>query len=144
MNIHPATNGASLRTNFSTDGGSSYGITKTTSSFEAYNNEAGSDTDLRYDVAYDQAQSTADLNIADEIQNSSDAHASGTFTLFNPSSTTYVKHFISNFEGYRNPDYSWNYYKAGYANTTSAINAIKFLFSSGNIDAGTIYMFGVN
>jgi hypothetical protein len=144
VNIHPSNNGASFRINFSTNGGTSYGITKTTSSFEAYHNEAGSDYELRYDFAYDQAQSTADLNIADELQNSSDAHASGTFTLFNPSSTTYVKHFISNFEGLRNPNYSWNYHKAGYANTTSAINAVIFKMSAGNIDAGEILLFGVN
>jgi hypothetical protein len=143
INIHPATNGASFRVNFSTDSGSNYNVTKTTTSFEAYHNEADNDVELRYDTAYDQAQSTAFLNIADEVQNSNDAHASGTFTLFNPSSTTYVKHFISNFEALRNPDYSWNYFKAGYANTTSAINAIRFQFSSGNIDDGTIAMFGV-
>lgn len=143
INIHPATNGASFRINFSTDGGSNYNVTKTTTSFEAYHNEADNDVELRYDTAYDQAQSTAFLNIADEIQNSNDAHASGTFTLFNPASTTYVKHFISNFEALRNPDYSWNYFKAGYANTTSAINAVRFQFSSGNIDDGTIALFGV-
>jgi hypothetical protein len=143
INIHPATNGASFRVNFSTDSGSNYNVTKTTTSFEAYHNEADNDVELRYDTAYDQAQSTAFLNIADEVQNSNDAHASGTFTLFNPSSTTYVKHFISNFEALRNPDYSWNYFKAGYANTTSAINAIRFQFSSGNIDDGIIKMYGV-
>jgi hypothetical protein len=143
VNIHPATNGASFRVNFSTDSGSNYNVTKTTTSFEAYHNEADNDVELRYDTTYDQAQSTAFLNIADEVQNSNDAHASGTFTLFNPSSTTYVKHFISNFEALRNPDYSWNYFKAGYANTTSAINAIRFQFSSGNIDAGTIYLYGI-
>jgi hypothetical protein len=143
INIHPATNGASFRVNFSTDSGSNYNVTKTTTSFEAYHNEADNDVELRYDTAYDQAQSTAFLNIADEVQNSNDAHASGTFTLFNPSSTTYVKHFISNFEALRNPDYSWNYFKAGYANTTSAINAIRFQFSSGNIDDGIIKLYGV-
>jgi hypothetical protein len=63
--------------------------------------------------------------------------------LFEPSSTTFVKHFISNFNNYSNSDYSVNDYIGGYANTTSAINAIDFKMSSGNIDAGTIQMFGI-
>ena len=143
INIHPATNGASFRMNFSTDSGSNYNVTKTTTSFEAYHNEADNDVELRYDSAYDLAQSTAFQNLADELQNDNDANASGTLHLFNPSSTTFVKHFISNFQAMRNPSYSWNYYKAGYGNTTSAVDAIRFQFSSGNIDAGTIKLYGI-
>ena len=142
-NIHPATNGASFRMNFSTDSGSNYNVTKTTTSFEAYHNEADNDVELRYDSAYDLAQSTAFQNLADELQNDNDANASGTLHLFNPSSTTFVKHFISNFQAMRNPSYSWNYHKAGYGNTTSAVDAIRFQFSSGNIDAGDICLYGI-
>jgi len=143
-NIHPATNGASFRMNFSTDSGSNYNVTKTTTSFEAYHNEADNDVELRYDSAYDLAQSTAFQNLADELQNDNDANASGTLHLFNPSSTTFVKHFISNFQAMRNPSYSWNYYKAGYGNTTSAVDAIQFKMSSGNIDSGVIKLYGIS
>ena len=143
-NIHPATNGASFRMNFSTDSGSNYNVTKTTTSFEAYHNEADNDVELRYDSAYDLAQSTAFQNLADELQNDNDANASGTLHLFNPSSTTFVKHFISNFQAMRNPSYSWNYYKAGYGNTTSGVDAIQFKMSSGNIDSGVIKLYGIS
>jgi hypothetical protein len=65
-------------------------------------------------------------------------------TLFNPSSTTYVKHFIGRANNYYQADYSMDNYFAGYGNTTSAVNAIRFQMSSGNIDAGTILMYGIN
>jgi hypothetical protein len=69
--------------------------------------------------------------------------SSGTLTLFNPSSTTYVKHFISRFNNSTFDNYTWDSHIAGYGNTTSAINAIQFTMSSGNIDDGTIKLYGI-
>ena len=68
---------------------------------------------------------------------------SGSLTLFNPSSATYVKHFISTTNISHSGDYTENCFLAGYFNTTSAINAIQFKMSSGNIDEGTILMYGI-
>jgi hypothetical protein len=148
INIHPATDAVYFQFNLSTDGGSNYNVTKTTTSFEAYHNESDSATNLRYATANDLAQSTSDQRLIDVIPTGAgedDRCASGYLHLFNPSSTTYVKHFIAsvqaNVAGTSN--YSWISKTAGYGNTTSAVNAIIFRASSGNIDAGTIKMYGI-
>ena len=148
INIHPATDGASFQFNCSTDGGSNYNTTKTTTYFSAYQDETGTTTGLVYVTDGDLAQSTSFTNISSGgensgIGNASDENCSGSLTLFNPSSTTYVKHFINNTNTYNPSNYSINVFTAGYANTTSAINAVQFKMSSGNIDDGIIKLYGV-
>ena len=142
-NIHPQTDDVGLEFNLSTDGGSNYNVTKTTTFFRAEHNEDDLNTVFAYATARDLAQSTAFQKIDGDYGNDNDQSLSGTFILFNPSSTTYVKHFISNTQSSRHIDVSCNAYVAGYGNTTSAVNAIQFKMSSGNIDAGTIYMYGI-
>ena len=144
INIHPATNAVNFQFNFSTDSGSNYNVTKTTTYFRAYHNEADTVTELGYDTTYDLAQSTSFQNFGDNLGNGNDEQASGYMHLFNPSSTTYVKHFISNFEFYNQADYSLHHLVAGYGNTTSALTNIRFQMSSGNIDDGVILMYGIN
>ena len=144
IDIHPATDGVQFEFNLSTDGGSNYNVTKTTSAFQAYHNESGTDSSLAYEGARDLAQSTAFQGFISFVGNDADETCSGTLQLFNPSSTTYVKHFISNFNVYANTNYSKNQFRAGYGNTTSAVNAIKFQMDSGNIDDGIIKMYGVS
>jgi hypothetical protein len=143
INIHPATDNAEFEFNMSTDSGSNYNVTKTTTFFNAYHNESGTDTILAYDTNADLAQSTSFQIIAPNIGNGADESLSGTLTLFNPSSTTYVKHFISNTNDYDGSNYTLNAFAAGYGNTTSAVNAVQFKFSSGNIDDGVIKLYGV-
>ena len=127
----------------STDSGSNYNVTKTTTAFLAYHNEADNSTGLSYLTAYDLAQSTSFQNLAYGVGNDNDQQCSGSLSLFNPSSTTYVKHFISNASEYTLLDFNQNDFVAGYGNTTSAINAVQFKFSSGNIDDGIIKLYGV-
>ena len=141
--IHPATDGAVFTFNLSTDSGSNYNVTKTTTAFEASHNEAGTLTNLSYRTADDLAQSTAFQLISDAIGNGNDESCSGSLQLFNPASSVFVKHFIANTNTYYDADYSINQYIAGYGNTTSAVNAIQFKMSSGNIDDGTIYLYGI-
>ena len=143
INCHPATNGVEFQFNMSTDGGSNYNVAKTTTTFEAFQNEAGSSTNLTYQAGDDLAQGTGFQELSDGIGNENDECNAGTLTLFNPSSTTYVKHFIATTNMYNGGDFSVNDFIAGYGNTTSAVNAIRFLMSSGNIDAGTIKMYGI-
>jgi len=142
-NIHPATDNVQFLVNFSIDGGSNYNVTKTSSYFHAYNLESGGSTALGYFTSGDLAQSTSYQQIVNQVGNGSDESASGFMHLFDPSNTTFVKHFIctSNFYAYNN--YTQNPFVAGYANTTSAINAIDFKMESGNMDSGTIDMYGV-
>jgi len=143
-NIHPQSDNQELFFNFSIDGGSNYNVTKTTSTFQAYHNEAGSDSSLSYHTAGDLAQSTNYQRLGFSSDNADDASLSGYLHLFEPSSTTFVKHFIATTNMCHADTYSVNYYLAGYCNTTSAVNAIRFAFGSGNIDSGTIDLYGVN
>jgi len=142
--IHPATDNVQFEFNMSTDSGSNYNVTKTSSFFYSGHNESGTNTYLEYNVTQDLAQSTAFQPIAHEVGNDADQSCSGSLQLFNPTSTTYVKHFIANTNIGQINNYTYNAYSAGYGNTTSAINAIKFQMSSGNIDSGEILLFGVN
>ncbi len=142
INIRPATDDTNFTFNMSTDSGSNYNVTKTTTYIVTYHDEGDTDTVLAYDTARDLAQSTAFSPISSAIGNGADECVSGFLQLFNPSSTTYVKHFLTNTNGYLSSNYSVNNYTAGYGNTTSAINAVQFKMSSGNMD-GTILLFGI-
>jgi hypothetical protein len=143
INIHPATDNVSFQFQTSIDNGSNYNVVTTNTLFDAYHNESDTVTNLLYQSAQDSAQSTGLLNISIQIGNDNDQSLSGTFNLFNPSSTTYVKNYIANTHRYDASDYAINVFTAGYANTTSAVNAIKFQMSSGNIDSGTIKLYGI-
>jgi len=138
--IHPATNDADFQFNLSADSGSNYNVTKTTTAFNAYHYEDGSSgAGLSYDTSIDLAQSTSDQLIF-----GNDHALSGSLVLFNPSSTTFVKHFMTNVNGSHHADISANTRIAGYGNTTSAVDAVQFKMSSGNIDAGDICLYGIN
>ena len=145
INMHPATDGVAFEFNLSIDSGSNYNVTKTTTNFGAFHSEDDSSTALNYDTGRDLAQSTAfqTLFTSGALGNGSDESTSGQLKLFNPSSTTFVKHFMSNVNYYNNGNYSINSYVAGYGNTTSAVNAIRFQMSSGNIDDGKIKLYGI-
>jgi len=142
IDIHPASNNVKLHFNMSADSGSNYNVTKTTTFFRADHDEADSATALGYNTSNDLAQSTNFQGLGD-IGNDNDQTLSGTLHLFNPSSTTFVKHFISTTNACDHADESRNYFVAGYGNTTSAIDAVQFKMSSGNTDSGTIKMYGV-
>jgi hypothetical protein len=142
IDIHMATSDASFTVNFR-DGGSNYDATKTTTFFRAYHNEGGSAQALTYSSSTDLAQSTSAQSIITSNGTDNDMSASGTLHLFDPSSTTFVKHFLSDCHVYHKDDYSQRLLVAGYANVTAAIDGVQFGSSSGNIDAGTIKMYGV-
>ena len=145
INIHPATNNADWLFNVSIDGGSNYNVAKTTAAFQAAHGESTSTdfTNFAYKPGFDLAQGTGYQHIGNEVNNANDSSTSGFLHLFEPSSTTFVKHFLQRgnvcFTGR-----SVDVFHAGYANTTSAVNAVDFKFSSGNIDSGVIKMYGVS
>ena len=144
INIHPSNTNQNLRINFSTDGGSNYNVAKTTTFSYAYNKEDGTGGILGYDTSVDSAQSTGDVNIMFGTGNQNDESLSGSLFLYNPSSTTFVKHFISDIqEVYDNHQGSLRGLCAGYGNTTSSIDAVKFLMSAGTLDSGTIKLYGI-
>jgi|TARA_S200002703_G_scaffold101716_1_gene88151 hypothetical protein len=143
INIHPATNNADWTFNMSIDGGSNYNATKTTTAFQAAHAEDDGVANLEYKPTMDLAQSTAYQIIGNEVNNANDSSTVGSLHLFDPSSTVFVKHFTYTgnvcFTGR-----TVNVFHAGYANTTSAVNAVDFKFSSGNIDSGVIKLYGVS
>ena len=147
INCHPSVNIPMWTFQGSTNAGSSFGVTITSSNFNAYHAENDSEATLSYSTGGDLAQSTNYQRLLTEVNFSNDGSVSGTLHLFEPSSTTFVKHFIATSQGMFGPTsnaYSWNQYVAGYFNTTSAIDAIDFKFSSGNIDSGVIKLYGVS
>ena len=143
-NVHPATDAAALTFNGSDDDSShSYDVTKTTSYFYAYQNEAGNSTNLTYDSSQDLAQGTGFQNLAASVGSDNDQGLSGSLRIFNPSSTTFVKHFIGETHISSHEDLALHFYIGGYFNTTADITAIQFKMSSGNIDAGDICLYGI-
>jgi hypothetical protein len=141
-NIHPQTDEKDLQVGFR-DGGSDYDAVKTTTYFEAIHDEADSSTNLGYQTSLDTAQSTGFQTILRFIGNDNDQSASGIMRLYNPSSTTFVKHFVAMGSSVTGGDYINNHYVAGYCNTTTAIDGVQFKFDSGEIQGGTIDLFGV-
>jgi hypothetical protein len=139
--VHPSA-GVRLAVNFR-DGSTAYDATKTSTFFEAYQNEAGTSTSLAYVTDYDLAQSTAVQSIG-YIGNENDESCAGTLHLYDPSNTTFVKHYIATTPGYHGSDLALTSYVAGYCNVTAAIDGVQFSMTSGNIDSGTFKMYGVS
>ena len=142
--IHPSANGAELTFNMSVDSGSNYNVTKTSTHFTAMHSEGDSDTQFFYSTSGDLAQGTGFQIMLRNLGNDNDQSGSAILNIFNPSSTTFVKHFICTSSSYAADDYARNGFTAGYGNTTSAVDAIQFKMSSGDIDAGTITLYGIN
>jgi hypothetical protein len=143
-NIHPATDSAEFTFQTSTDSGSSYGVTATTTFFRAQHNEPGTATTLGYLTDFDLAQSTGFQVLSGDIGADADQAQAGYLHLYNPSSTTFVKHFMAQVNNAHAAEYTINNFSAGYFNTTTAIDAIQFKMDSGNIDAGDICLYGIN
>ena len=144
-NIHNSEADRNIFVNFSADSGSNYNVTKTTAFFEAYHSEGGSTVSgPSYHTGKDLAQSTSAQQLMNGIKGDDDSCGVGFVHLFNPSSTTFVKHFMATTNIMQDNTHSQFARVAGYCNTTSAINAVQFSVNSGNIDSGQILLFGLN
>ena len=143
LNVASATNNVQFYGNGSTDGGSTYGITKTMSWWQSWHQESGPSS-LNYNTTWDRTGNTTDaIVLMNGISNISDQNAAGIMYLYYPSNTTYQKHFLVSANQYHATGISTNrIFVAGYFNTTSAINAFKFTTSSGNF-SGKIKMYGI-
>ena len=144
INIHPATDNTTFTFNLSADGGSNYNVSKTTTVFRAFHDEADSSTELDYLDGLDLANGTGVQALVENIGNGNDESVSGFLRLFEPSSTTFVKHLIWEVPSYGSSNAVNIQYGAGYGNTTSAVDAIQFTMGSGNIDSGVIKLYGVS
>ena len=142
IDIHPETNNANFQVNFR-DGSTAYDATKTTTYIKVRHGEDASVASIVYDDGNDLAQSTGVQILVENPGADNDQALSGTLHLFNPSSTTFVKHFMSDINSTSGDDKSDHILVAGYCNVTAAIDGVQFSFASGNIDSGTIKLYGV-
>ena len=142
INIH-ASEGQQFLINFSVDGGSNYNVSKTATYWGYLHQEDDGAALAYYNASADIGNSTAAFNISRGVSTNDDDNSCGTIHLFDPSSTTFVKHFLVQFNEHNNTPGINQTLPAGYANTTSAINAVRFECSAGTFD-GIIKMYGVS
>jgi hypothetical protein len=143
INIHPSLDEQTFQFQVSIDGGSTYGNTITSTAFRSLHNETNTYGNVEYRTAKDLAQSTSFQPLTDFPGNDNDQSFNGELYLFAPQSGTYVKHFICTTQSNTRDNFSDQYFVAGYVNTTSTVESLKFQFSSGNIDSGTIKLYGI-
>ena len=146
INIHPQTDDTHFTINFSADSGSNYNVTKTASLFVSQHAENAGFAGLSYQGSIDSDQSTSAQQLCFGLGNDNDENMCGTLHLYSPSNTTFAKHFLSEC-GSPSHDTSpeqTHVFVSGYGNTTSAIDAVQFAMSSGNIDSGVIKLYGIS
>ncbi len=144
-NVHHDSTGADFLFNMSVDSGSNYNVAKTTTYFKASHSEGDQSPDFGYVTSRDLAQGTGGQIVSSSTRADNDSGISGFIHLFDPSNTTFVKHFIARFSDMTgDPGIANDNFSAGHANTTSAINAVRFNMSSGNLDSGSISLYGVS
>ena len=143
INIHPGTNDTSFTFQANAAGGSGYNETITSSCFVAYHYENASTQALNYVTGGHQGQGTGFQLLGSSVGSDNDQSISGELFIFNPSSTTFVKNFTARCNSYLHSDGTYEAHIAGYFNTTSAIDEFQFKMDSGNIDAGTIKLYGI-
>ena len=143
INVHPATNSTMFTFQVDTGSNTNYNQTITSCLWNAAHSEADTETIFGYQTTLDQSQGTAFQKLANNTGNENDESLSGTLTIFDPSNTTFTKLFQSRVNELHNENYSFDTYCAGYVNTTTAITRAQFKFESGNIDSGTIKLYGV-
>ena len=151
-NLHPGANACDFMFQVSTNGGSSYGVSMTSSYLQSQHYENGSNQGIngRDGTVNSLANSTGfqSISTADGIGNDNDQSGSGTLRFFNPAGTTFVKNWIADFTHYTNDNGSLRNLVAGDVNSTSAVNAIQFKMNNGsadqNIDAGDICLYGIS
>jgi len=139
--IHPSNDGVNFQFN-GRDGSSAFDATKTSTHFRFYHDEADTATALAYWTGGDVAQGTGVHKLSAGLGNDNDASLAGYLHLYNPSNTTFVKHF-KGAVNYEADAYTATSFSAGYFNVTDAIDGIQFSYSAGDIDAGTFKLYGV-
>ena len=144
VNMHPATNQVDFMFQVNADGQTGFNETIQSTTFQSQHGEGDGGATVGYYSAYDQGNGTGYQALNYETGSDADQSVSGMLTLYDPSNTTYVKHFQARTTSSQSDDFYVDWYTSGYINTTSAIDEISFKFDSGNIDAGTIYMYGVS
>ena len=140
--VHPSENATWLSFQVDTGTNTSYNISCVSTWFTGYHNEGGTAQNLSYNTSYDQV-GTGFQYVTDRTGTDNDQSVVGTLHLYEPSSSTFVKHFMAESMCYEQSDYAAHVFNAGYFNTTTALTRVQFKMNSGNIDAGTFKLYGV-
>tara|TARA_A100001011_G_scaffold228636_1_gene236758 strand:- start:233 stop:844 length:612 start_codon:yes stop_codon:yes gene_type:complete len=141
--IHAGTDDTGLTVGFR-DGSTDYDAPKTSTFFRATHGEDGTSGGVAYVTGADIANGTGFQRLDNDFGADNDQSMSGYMHLFNPSSTTFVKHFMSRTSTSRPANRVNDIFMSGYCNTTTAIDAVQFKMNSGNIDAGDICLYGIS
>ena len=144
IDIHPASEYAHFSFQADTGTNTNYNQTITSTAWTSTSNEGGTEAIINYQTASDQGQGTGFQYLTDQLEADNDSCAAGTLHIFDPSNTTFVKHFIARTQFHQADPSSREYYVSGYFNTTTALTRFQFKMHSGNIDAGTIKLYGVS
>jgi len=142
--VHPATDSTKFTCQFDTGTNTNYNQTITSTFIRAAQDESGTTDGPALKSAETQSQGTAFQTLTGTIGNGNDESCAGILKVFEPSSSTFIKHFLGRAHGYTHNNYAINEFTNGYINTTTAITRIRFKFASGNIDAGTFKLYGVS
>ena len=142
INMHPVSTNRIFSVGFR-DGSTDYDATKTTTSFRSIHTENDDTASVAYTANDDIAQGTGFQSLANGVGAGNDESLSGEMYIFNPSSTTFVKHFIATVNFYEDANMSVQHFTSGYCNVTAAIDAVQFKMSSGNIDSGIFKLYGI-
>jgi hypothetical protein len=140
--MHPNGNAKQFKFQADTGTNTNYNQTLTTSTFTAYHNEAGDSVSLAYNDV-DHAQGSGFQHLGISVGNDNDQSVSGTLTIFEPSSSVFVKHFLARSSTYTANDHAYDLYVGGYFNTTTPITRFRFKYDSDTIDSGTIKLYGI-
>jgi len=143
IDVHPVTDQKNLSFQVDTGTNTNYNQTITSAFYWAYHNEGDTTATLQYYTGGDQAQGTAFQVITEATGNVADECSCGTLHLYDPASSTFLKHFMATTQTAEGTGHSTQSYVAGYINTTTAITRVQFKFNSGNIDSGIIKMYGI-
>jgi len=143
IDVHPVTDQKNLSFQVDTGTNTNYNQTITSAFYWAYHNEADTTATLEYYTGGDQNQGNAFQVITEATGNVADECSCGTLHLYDPASSTFLKHFMATTQTAEGTGHSTQSYVAGYINTTTAITRVQFKFNSGNIDSGIIKMYGI-
>ena len=141
--IHPETDDTHFTFQVDTGTNTSYNQTMTTTRFKAGHKEDGTYTVLGYETGSDQAQGTSFQQLTQNIGNANDESCAGELKLYDPSNSTFIKHFLARFQSTQHAEQCYDDFTAGYINTATAITRVQFKFASGNSN-GVIKLYGIS
>ena len=140
-NIHTSSDSGQFQFQGNAAGGADFNESMLSTYFHAQHNHGGNFTRLDYRTGNDNVGTGFTL-FTEGGTGEDERSLCGHMHLYNPGSTTFIKHFVASTSNAHTDDYGTTVNIAGYFNTTSAIDEIRFQQSTGNFD-GDICLYGI-